>query len=86
MKRKIKNIARFANQLTDAKPEFVSLVNHGANQTPFKTLKSAKIIADSDNIEVKENDMTKCKEKSKDKDKKDYTYSQAEIQKVSLIS
>ena len=40
MKRKVKSIQRMANQLTDPKPEFVSHVKHGANQDPFRVLKS----------------------------------------------
>jgi len=40
MKRRIKNVTRMASQLTDPKPEFVSLVGHGANQTPLRTLKA----------------------------------------------
>lgn len=38
--KKPKKIKKVINLLTDPEPEFVSLVNHGANQTPFKTLKA----------------------------------------------
>lgn len=40
MKRKITHIEKLANQMYDPKPELVSLVRHGANQTPFKVFKA----------------------------------------------
>lgn len=87
MKRKIKSVARFANQLTDAKPEFVSIVGHGANQTPFRTVKAARIIADfSDTETQEERDMAKPKDKAKGNKKKETASegAQAEIQKVTF--
>lgn len=39
---KIKNARKTVYLLTDAQPRFVSLVSSGANQTPFKSLKSAQ--------------------------------------------
>lgn len=56
MKRRVKSIQRMANQLTDPKPEFVSLVGHGANQTPYRALKSDIFDARSEN---QEDEMTK---------------------------
>lgn len=44
-----------ANQLTDPKPEFVSLVGHGANQTPYRALKSE--VADLRGAEIQEEEM-----------------------------
>jgi len=40
MKRVVTSVSRIANQLIDPTPEFVSLVGHGANQTPFNVVKS----------------------------------------------
>lgn len=60
MKRKIKTVTRFANQLTNAKPEYVSLVGHGANQTPFRTVKSDEI-ADLRDLEPTEETETMAK-------------------------
>ena len=61
MKRKVKQVTRLASQLTDPQPEFVSLVGHGANQTPFRTVKAAHIIAAIH--EQEDETMTKAKEK-----------------------
>lgn len=61
MKRKPRMIVRAARQLVDAEPVFVSHVRHGANQTPFKSVKADD--ADADNpvaaaSRVKEEPMT----------------------------
>lgn len=40
MERSVAKVVHVANKLTDANPTFVSLVEHGANQTPFKVVKS----------------------------------------------
>ncbi len=77
MKRQIKQVTRLASQLTDAKPEFVSLVGHGANQTPFRAVKAAAVIAA---IQDKQGeDMAKAKSK---KDTAAEISAEAEIQKA----
>ncbi len=40
MRRKITSVSKLVNQLVDPKPEYVSLVGHGANQTPFNVVKN----------------------------------------------
>lgn len=39
-----KTVSRVGKVITDPQPQFVSLVNHGANQTPFKVVKSEHIM------------------------------------------
>lgn len=76
MKRRITNVTRLANQLVDPKPEFVSLVGHGANQEPFKTLKAD--IADF-REQNSEDDMAKAKKETQE-------INQAEIQRVEFTA
>lgn len=40
MERKVVTVTHVVTQLVDPKPTFVSLVDHGANQTPFKVVKA----------------------------------------------
>ena len=46
MKRKITKVSKIVTQLVDPKPEFVSIVDHGGNQTPFRSVKKDCVIAD----------------------------------------
>lgn len=63
MRRKVKSIQRMAHRLTDPKPEFVSLVGNGANQTPFRALKSANVAGQGKHID--EDEMAKRAEVQK---------------------
>jgi phage host-nuclease inhibitor protein Gam len=83
MKRKITNVSRVAHQLTDPKPEYVSLVGHGANQTPFRAVKAD--VADFRGMDLQEEKMTKSKSKTKPvkEQKTDAAFPKAaEVQKV----
>lgn len=44
MKRNVVRVTHVANRLTDPHPTFVSLVEHGANQTPFLVVKTENIM------------------------------------------
>ena len=63
MKRKLKQVTKVVTELTDPKPEFVSLVDHGANQTPFRSVKrSASTILDNRENHTEDTDMTTKKD------------------------
>lgn len=49
--------------MTDPTPEYVSLVGHGANQTPFRAVKAD--VADFRGMALQEETMTKAKNKTK---------------------
>jgi len=83
MKRKIVSVTRIANQLTNPTPEFVSLVGHGANQTPFRTVKSEDI-ADFRGMDIKEDEMSKKTKQSTTKKQTTDFPKAAEVQKVAF--
>lgn len=84
MKRVVTSVSRMANQLVDPKPEFVSLVGHGANQTPFNAVKSEICDFRSiDNEEKRGHTDTESVAKARSLNEEAMP-SQAEIHKVTL--
>ena len=84
MKRVVTSVSRIANQLVDPTPEFVSLVGHGANQTPFNVVKSEICDFRSiDNEDKRGQTDHKSVAKARALNEEDMP-SQAEIHKVTL--
>jgi hypothetical protein len=84
MTRETKRVSKQVVRLTDPHPERVSLVAHGANQTPFKSVKHDDVtIADLSDEQGKETVMSK-KDTTSEKIDKTETKPGTEIHKVAF--